>query len=88
MSWLRRENESNVDLNRNFLQDEEKYEGSHPHYSKLDKLINTKKLPRRFNLFNLKLFFMDYFMVKLKQSKHMLKVNMIFQKDYILVDLN
>ena len=56
MSWLRRENESNVDLNRNFLQDEEKYEGSHPHYSKLDKLINTKKLPRRFNLFNLKLF--------------------------------
>ena len=56
MSWLRRENESNVDLNRNFLQDKESYSGSHPHYIKLDPIINIKKPAKKFNLFNLRMF--------------------------------
>ena len=55
MSWLRRENESNVDLNRNFLQDKESYSGSHPHYIKLDPIINIKKPAQKFNLFNLRM---------------------------------
>ena len=55
MSWLRRENESNVDLNRNFLQDNEPYKGSHPHYAKLDPIINIKKMPRKINLFSIKM---------------------------------
>ena len=43
MSWIRRENESNVDLNRNFLNKNEEYKGSHPHYPKLDPIINIKR---------------------------------------------
>ena len=70
MSWLRRENESNVDLNRNFLYGNEQYTGSHPHYSKLDKLINTAILPKRYNSFNIQLFFhsLIYGKIKTKQA--------------------
>ena len=55
MSWIRRENESNVDLNRNFLKENESYEGSHPHYIKLDPIINIKNAPQKINLFNIKM---------------------------------
>tara|TARA_B000000475_G_scaffold258933_1_gene241424 strand:+ start:770 stop:1867 length:1098 start_codon:yes stop_codon:yes gene_type:complete len=55
MSWIRRENESNVDLNRNFLTNDEPYKGSHPHYAKLDPIINIKKLPQKINLFNIRM---------------------------------
>ena len=55
MSWNRRENELSVDLNRNFLDLDEPYEGSHPHYPKLDSLINIKKIPNKFNFFNIRM---------------------------------
>jgi hypothetical protein len=40
MSWLRRVNEHNVDLNRNFLRDGEKYSGLNPTYSGLSSFLN------------------------------------------------
>lgn len=40
MSWLRRVNENNVDLNRNFLAPGERWEGAPPLYSTLDPLLN------------------------------------------------
>lgn len=55
MSWLRRENESNVDLNRNFLTKHESYKGSHSHYAKLDPIINIKKIPKKINFFNIRM---------------------------------
>ena len=55
MSWIRRENESNVDLNRNFLDVNEKYKGSHPHYVKLDPIINIKTQPTKFDFFNIRM---------------------------------
>ena len=54
MSWLRRENELNVDLNRNFLKQDEEYSGSHPHYSKLDPLINIKYPAKQNDFFSIK----------------------------------
>ena len=55
MSWIRRENESNVDLNRNFLTENEVYKGSHPHYPKLDPIINIKKTSQKINLFSIRI---------------------------------
>ena len=55
MSWLRRENELNVDLNRNFLKQGEEYSGSHPHYSKLDPLINIKYPVKQNDFFSIKM---------------------------------
>lgn len=40
MAWLRRTNESNVDLNRNFLAPTERWQGAPPLYSRLDRLLN------------------------------------------------
>lgn len=40
MTWLRRVNENNVDLNRNFLGAGERWEGAPPLYSTLDPLLN------------------------------------------------
>ena len=45
MAWLRRTNENNVDLNRNFLLDGERWEGAPPLYSELDALLNPKSPP-------------------------------------------
>lgn len=45
MSWLRRVNENNVDLNRNFLAPDEKYAGASEDYSKLDGLLNPPSPP-------------------------------------------
>lgn len=51
MAWLRRVNESNVDLNRNFLRPEEEYTGEPEGYSKLSPLLNIKKTPKPFEPF-------------------------------------
>lgn len=44
MAWLRRTNENNVDLNRNFKGDE-KYEGAPPAYSTVDSFLNPQSPP-------------------------------------------
>ena len=46
MSWLRRVNENNVDLNRNFL---EKHEGEPEGYKLIDKFVNAPGLPKKFD---------------------------------------
>lgn len=46
MAWLRRANENNVDLNRNFLQRNERWEGTTALYRLLDPLLNPSSLPR------------------------------------------
>lgn len=40
MAWLRRTNENNVDLNRNFLNPGDRGKGASPLYSRLDPLLN------------------------------------------------
>ena len=44
MAWLRRVNEDNADLNRNFLPPGEAYEGEPENYSKLDHLLNPTSM--------------------------------------------
>ncbi len=45
MAWLRRVNEENVDLNRNFLGPGEKFEGAPDVYIKLNSLLNPESPP-------------------------------------------
>ena len=45
MSWLRRTNENNVDLNRNFLVNGESWSGAPPLYRALDPLLNPRSPP-------------------------------------------
>jgi hypothetical protein len=45
MAWLRRHNETNVDLNRNFLGPGEEYAGAPEAYSKLDSFLNPRSPP-------------------------------------------
>jgi len=45
MAWLRRANENNVDLNRNFLRQDERWEGAPAHYPRLDPLLNPPTPP-------------------------------------------
>ena len=45
MSWLRRTNENNVDLNRNFLVNGESWSGAPPLYRALDPLLNPPSPP-------------------------------------------
>lgn len=45
MAWLRRVNESNVDLNRNFLSEDEAYNGAPLAYQKLDSMLNPESTP-------------------------------------------
>lgn len=47
MAWLRRANENNVDLNRNFLLPGELYRGAPELYARLDPLLNPPSPPRR-----------------------------------------
>lgn len=47
MAWLRRCNEHNVDLNRNFLPDSSTWTGAPPLYRKLDGLLNPPSPPGR-----------------------------------------
>jgi hypothetical protein len=50
-SWIRRVNEENVDLNRNFLVDGEEYRGSPARYAELDPLLNPPWPPSWRDLF-------------------------------------
>jgi hypothetical protein len=43
MAWLRRVNESNVDLNRNFLEGGQPYRGSPKAYTELDPFLNPRE---------------------------------------------
>lgn len=47
MAWLRRANEHNVDLNRNFLPDHASWTGAPPLYRRLDALLNPESPPAR-----------------------------------------
>lgn len=51
---VRRFNEDNVDLNRNFLSKHEKYPGSPPGYAALNGLLNPASAPSRWEPFKLK----------------------------------
>lgn len=53
MAWLRRTNESNVDLNRNFLLAGESWSGAPELYAALDPLLNPASAPAR-DLFSLR----------------------------------
>ncbi len=53
MAWLRRVNELNVDLNRNFLQCSEQWQGANVTYANLDSLLNPAT-PPRFDAFYLR----------------------------------
>ena len=50
---LRRADEENIDLNRNFLRDESSYSGAPDAYRQLDTFLNPVSPPRRFELFKL-----------------------------------
>lgn len=54
MAWLRRVNETNVDLNRNFLPIGDEYSGEPKGYAKLSPFLNIKKLPKPLEPFVLK----------------------------------
>lgn len=47
MAWLRRTNENNVDLNRNFLRDGERWSGVSEAYRKIDPTLNPPSPPAR-----------------------------------------
>lgn len=47
MAWLRRTNENNVDLNRNFLRPDEHWAGAPVLYSRLDPILNPPSAPAR-----------------------------------------
>jgi hypothetical protein len=53
-SHLRRVNEDNIDLNRNFLLSGEQYTGAPPGYADLDRFLNPLSAPSRFEPFRLK----------------------------------
>ncbi len=54
MAWLRRVNEDNADLNRNFLSKGEEYAGEPKHYERLNSLLNPHTAPGGFDPFLLK----------------------------------
>lgn len=51
---LRRVNEDNVDLNRNFLGAPDQYQGSPEGYHRLDRFLNPRSAPSNFEAFRLK----------------------------------
>jgi hypothetical protein len=51
MAWWRRVNENNVDLNRNFLSDDEEYFGTPEGYCQQDQLLNPKSASQPFDAF-------------------------------------
>ena len=53
-AWLRRWNEDNIDLNRNFLLSEEAFEGCPMDYPKFDSFLNPTSSPSRFDAYMLK----------------------------------
>ncbi len=69
-SWLRRSNENNVDLNRNFLLSSESYQGAPNKYSQLNSLLNPVHAPTHWELFLIKAFgaIVRYGMPTLRQA--------------------
>ena len=69
MAWLRRFNENNVDLNRNFFAEDERYSGAPEGYRELDSSLNPKSPPSQ-DFFYLKagLLVARHGMTALKQS--------------------
>jgi hypothetical protein len=61
-AWLRRFDENNVDLNRNFLPASERYQGSPTGYRRLDAFLNPRRTPSRWEPFTFKA------LVKIAQS--------------------
>ncbi|MFO0876459.1 MAG: DUF2817 domain-containing protein [Gemmataceae bacterium] len=53
-AWLRRFNENNVDLNRNFLLPGERYEGVPEHYPELEPMLNPRRPPVWWDPFTLR----------------------------------
>jgi hypothetical protein len=53
-AWLRRCDEFNIDLNRNFLLDDESYEGTPTGYRQLNDLLNPQQPPSRWGFFTLR----------------------------------
>ncbi len=53
-AWLRRCDEKNVDVNRNFQDNGYGYSGSPPGYADLDRLLNPKRPPSKWGAFSLK----------------------------------
>lgn len=53
-SWHRRVDENNVDPNRNFLLDNERFEGSHERYVQLDRFLNPQQPSSLWECFMLK----------------------------------
>ena len=69
MAWLRRVNENNVDLNRNFLAPDKTYTGAHPLYRQMDSLLNPKSPPSRDMFFaRVGWFVLRHGMAKMKQA--------------------
>lgn len=69
-AWRRRPNEANVDLNRNFLLAGESFRGSPQNYPKLDRMLNPKRPPSRWEPVSLKILLtiMRYGLPALKQA--------------------
>ena len=53
-AWLRRVNENNADLNRNFLPPGEPYVGEPERYHELDKFLNPRSYKSTFDMFTLR----------------------------------
>ena len=69
-AWLRRFDENNVDLNRNFLLPGERFEGAPEFYAELNNFLNPMLPPRRWEPFVLKALYLIalYGMSALQQS--------------------
>lgn len=67
---LRRVNEDNIDLNRNFLSPTEQYAGSSEGYRRLNRFLNPASPPSKLELFKLKVIWniLRYGLPKLKES--------------------
>jgi hypothetical protein len=70
VAWIRRANEENVDLNRNFLDPGEVYRGSPARYAAFDRLLNPARPPHDLDPFWLQamLAILCYGMADLKQA--------------------
>ena len=70
MAWLRRVNENNVDLNRNFLNEKSEFHGEPDGYERINNFLNPSKIPNKYDFsFYLKgvLYLVKYGFRNLKQ---------------------
>jgi len=49
MAWLRRVNENNVDLNRNFLNNQSEFKGEPDGYERINNFLNPAKTPNKYD---------------------------------------